>query len=269
MVFIKKKSLGQHFLASSAIAGKIADAATLSKNDIVLEVGPGEGMLTKELLARAKKVIAIEKDDRLIEPLTLQFKKEISSGKLTLVHADALQFDISKKLGLRAGHFIVVANIPYYITGALMRKLLEGAVYPKRMVLLLQKEVAERIARDKKESLLSLSVKAYGKPQYVATVKRGSFSPAPSIDSAILKIDDISKKNFSRFSEKHFFGVLKAGFAHKRKLLRGNLASFGKEEALSAMEVVHIQLNARAEDIPIRRWLELAEAFAKNHLLEP
>ena len=262
MVFIKKKSLGQHFLASSAIAGKIADAATLSKNDIVLEVGPGEGMLTKELLARAKKVIAIEKDDRLIEPLTLQFKKEISSGKLTLVHADALQFDISNYF--EKGHFIVVANIPYYITGALMRKLLEGAVYPKRMVLLLQKEVAERIARDKKESLLSLSVKAYGKPQYVATVKRGSFSPAPSIDSAILKIDDISKKNFSRFSEKHFFGVLKAGFAHKRKLLRGNLASFGKEEALSAMEVVHIQLNARAEDIPIRKWLELAERLAKK-----
>jgi len=262
----KKKSLGQHFLTSPAIAGKIADAAELTKKDTVLEVGPGEGILTRELLKRAGKVIAIEKDDRLIEPLQKQFAKEIASKKLLLLHADALRFDISNYFGNK--NFIVVANIPFYITGALMRKLLESKNYPKQMVLLVQKEVAERIVAKKekpldsargKESLLSLSIKAYGTPQYVATVKRGSFSPAPAVDSAILRISDISKKNFTQFSEKHFFEVLRAGFAHKRKLLMNNLsATYGKERVQKVCETCNIPEKVRSEDVSPERWLCLA-----------
>lgn len=257
MLFIKKKSLGQHFLTSSTIAGKIADAARLTNKDIVLEVGPGGGILTRELLKRMGKVIAIEKDDRLIEPLTKQFAKEISAKQLVIIHGDALQID-QATMGLSAGKYSVVANIPYYITGALIRKLLESSVYPKQMVLLVQKEVAERIARDRKESLLSLSIKAYGTPYYVATVKRGSFSPVPAVDSAILRIDGISKKNFTRFSEKHFFEVLRIGFAHKRKLLSGNLGGFfGKGKVQQVFQTLGISPKARAEELSLKKWFKL------------
>src|SRR3989344_8031775 len=275
----KKKSLGQHFLTSPAIAGKIADAAELTKKDTVLEVGPGEGILTRELLKRAGKVIAIEKDDRLIEPLQKQFAKEIASKKLFFLHADALRFDISNYFGNK--NFIVVANIPFYITGALMRKLLESKNYPKQMVLLVQKEVAERIVAKKekpldsargKESLLSLSIKAYGVPHIVGVVKRGSFSPAPAVDSAILRIENISKKNFTGLSEKHFFELLRAGFAHKRKFLLRNVGGiFGEKRVRGAFRACAIEEKARAENLPLEAWLALAyelrhEAVYKGHV---
>ena len=270
MLFIKKKSLGQHFLTSPAIAGKIADAAELTKKDTVLEVGPGNGIITKELLARAGKVIAVEKDDRLIETLKEEFKKEVDSKKLILVHADALDFDISKYLKKR--NFIVVANIPYYITGSLLRKLLTaGNAQPTTMVLLVQKEVAERIVAKKKkpldsargkESLLSLSVKAYGIPNLVGVVKRGSFSPPPKVDSAILGIFDISRRNFRRLPDRRFFGVLRAGFAHKRKFLAANLApAFGKERVADAFQALSLPKPARPEDISLPEWLALAAAL--------
>ena len=261
--FRKKKSLGQHFLSSSAIAAKIANAASLSEKDTVLEIGPGMGILTNELLLRAEKIIAVEKDDRLIAPLSEKFKKEIASKKLTLIHADALNIDIS--IYLKSENFIVVANIPYYITGALIRKLLTGTTQPKKMVLLVQKEVAERIARSKKESLLSLSIKAYGVPHYVATIKRGSFTPQPNVDSAILRIENISKKHFSKIEEKAFFELLHLGFGHKRKLLLGNLsAKFDKSGVQSAFQATDLPLNSRAEDIPLKKWLTL-----RRYLLEP
>ena len=280
MLFIKKKSLGQHFLTSPAIAGKIADAAELTKKDTVLEVGPGNGILTKELLARAGKVIAVEKDDRLIETLKEEFKKEVDSKKLTLLHADALDFDISKYLKKR--NFIVVANIPYYITGSLLRKLLTtDNTQPTTMVLLVQKEVAERIVAKKekpldsargKESLLSLSIKAYGVPHIVGVVKRGSFSPSPSVDSAILRIENISKKNFTGLSEKHFFELLRAGFAHKRKFLLRNVGGiFGEKRVRGAFRACAIEEKARAENLPLEAWLALAyelrhEAVYKGHV---
>ena len=267
MNFKKKKSLGQHFLSSSAIAARIADAASLSDEDTVFEIGPGTGILTNELLSRAEKVIAIEKDDRLITPLSEKFKKEIASKKLTLIHADVLDFDISKYFNKR--NFIVVANIPYYITGVLIRKLLVSKTQPKRMVLLVQKEVAERIARTKKESLLSLSVKVYGTPRYVATIKRGSFTPQPNVDSAILRIEDISKKHFSKIKEGAFFELLHHGFAHKRKLLIGNLTgTFGKERVTNAFTETGIPLNARAEELSLEKWLNLSPSVCSTYEVE-
>lgn len=255
-LFSAKKSLGQNFLRSKSALAKIAEAGDLKADDIVLEVGPGEGILTAELLKRAVKVIAVEKDDRLMPYLKEKFANEISTGKLTLIHEDILEFD--SRFAIQDSRFKIVANIPYYITGALIRKFLEAENQPSLMVLLLQKEVAERIvAKKSKESLLSISVKAYGTPKFVAAVPAGSFSPAPKVDSAILAVTDISKKFFAGFSEERFFAILKTGFAHKRKKLAGNLKPL-RPDIETAFEKSRIDKNIRPEDLSLADWRRLA-----------
>ncbi len=247
-----KKSLGQHFLSSPSYLHAIADAGDVKDGDIVLEVGPGKGSLTAELLGRGARVIAIEKDDRLIALLREMFAAEISMKKLTLIHGDILTQDL-KKLSLKAGRYKIVANVPYYISGALVRFFLETPLQPSTMALLLQKEVVERIARSKKESLLSLSVKAYGTPTFVKKVPRGAFSPPPKVDSAILAIKDISRQNFATaLHEKRFFALLHAGFAHKRKTLGKALLPLIGEAAADIATL-------RAEDVPLKTWIHLAK----------
>ncbi len=270
---LAKKSLGQHFLRNPAILAKIVAAAELAQSDTVLEVGPGEGTLTELLLQRAGKVIAIEKDDRLIPLLEEKFKGAVAAGTLELIHADILhQGSI-----LMAGNYKIVANLPYYITGAFLRQFLGGEHQPASMTLLLQKEVARRIvAHDKKESILSISVKCYGEPRIVGIVKAGSFSPAPRVDSAILAIENISKEFFQNtyqknppptpsfikegergwispeITEKLFFEILKQGFAHPRKLLASNL---GVESVV--LEECGVPAKARAEDISLEEWKKI------------
>ena len=242
----KKKSLGQHFLRDPKILGKIVAAGKLTLEDSVLEIGPGEGGLTMLLLAKVRKVVAVEKDDRLIPILRERFASEIASGRLELIHADILDFSPT--------NYKVVANIPYYIAGALMRKFLQEGPEPCMMVLLVQKEVARRIvAQDGRESILSISVKAYGTPRYVDTVKAGSFSPPPNVDSAIIAIEGISKEFFTHCGEKKFFALLKKGFAHPRKLLASNL---GIETGV--LETAGIAPNARAEVLSPEAWKDLA-----------
>lgn len=255
-----KKSLGQNFLRSEKALGQIIDAADLHKDDVVLEVGPGEGVLTERLLEKAGKVIAVEKDDRLIEVLSQKFSNEIGKGIFKLVHADILEFDPSS-YKLEAINYKLIANIPYYITGALIRRFLSETIQPSRMVLLLQKEVAQRIVtRDGKESMLSISVKAYGTPIYIGTVKAGSFHPMPNVDSAILLIENISKENFTDIDEGHFFQIVSLGFAHKRKMLAGNLKeSFSPETISNAFKKLDLDPKCRAEDISIETWCKLSE----------
>lgn len=248
MIFAKK-SLGQNFLRSTKALRQIVEAAQLTPKDKVIEIGPGEGVLTENLLKTGASVIAIEKDDRLIPILEEKFKKELENGQLTLIHDDALQISF-QNLGLKQQKFKVVANIPYYITGALLRIILGGEIQPSLAVVLVQKEVATRIiARDHKESILSMSIKVYGKPRIVDTVPAGAFVPAPSVDSAILCIEDISKDYFKNITEDAFFETMKAGFAHKRKLLRANLG-------ISDERLIKIGLSplARAEDISLSDW---------------
>jgi 16S rRNA (adenine1518-N6/adenine1519-N6)-dimethyltransferase len=252
-----KKSLGQHFLTSHAALHAIITAAALSPDDIVLEIGPGKGVLTEALLKQARRVVAVEKDDRLITHLTERFAKEIASHKLQLVHADILEFD-PQICNLQSNFYGLVANIPYYITGALLEKFLSGPCQPTNAVLLLQKEVAERIiARDGKESILSISVKAYGKPRYVRTVKAGAFSPKPKVDSAILAIDIISRDFFKTIDESAFFRLVRAGFAHKRKKLASNLRGLVEP---SALEACGIEPNTRAEELSVEQWREITSA---------
>lgn len=254
----KKKSLGQHFLHSAHYLAKIVDAAKLAEGERVLEVGPGEGVLTRELLARGVSVVAIEKDRRLVPVLQKTFAKEIAGGSLTLIEEDILQFDISNCAAL-SGRYKVVANIPYYLTGALLKKLLTGTRQPMLMVLLLQKEVAERIVRSKKESILSLSVKAYGDPAYVCTVPQGAFTPPPKVNSAILGVYDISYKRFkNKKQERRFFELVRAGFAQKRKLLARNLEPLLGKNYSRILQNTRIPEKARAEDVPLAQWLTLS-----------
>ena len=255
----KKKSLGQHFLHNPHYLGTLADAANIQKGEMVIEIGPGEGTLTKVLFERGARVVVVEKDTRLIPVLQEKFAQEIKNKQLDIVEGDALEFDVAKHLKNKGGDYKVVGNIPYYITGALLRKYLTDKHQPTTLAFLIQKEVAERTARSKKESLLSLSVKAYGTPAYIKTVPRGAFNPPPMVDSAILLVSDISRKNFkNKKHEEQFFALLHAGFAQKRKLLKRNVESVLDKGAENALQEVGILPNARAEDVQLAQWLALA-----------
>lgn len=261
-----KKSLGQHFLRSVRALVAIVKAGEVDKKDTILEIGPGTGILTEKLLETGAKVIAVEKDYELFESLKSKFGKEIKNGRLELIHDDILKSDLSK---LAASSYKLVANIPYNITGAILKKFLETNYQPEKMILLVQKEVAERIvARNKphsakasrgKESILSISVKAYGTPRYIETVKAGSFVPAPKVDSAIITIENISKDFFTNFTEKEFFNIVRAGFKSKRKKLFSNISTiFTKAKVREIFLKLNLDDNLRAEDTEIKIWRELA-----------
>lgn len=244
-----KKSLGQNFLMHARIAERIANTAQLTRDSVVFEIGPGTGMLTRELLKQAGKVIALEADRELFEQLQADFANEIAAHQLELVFGDIRTFDIE---GLPKG-YALVANIPYYLTGEIFRMFLASPNQPSAMTLLVQKEVAERVARSAKESMLSLSVKAYGTPKLEFTVPRGAFSPAPKVDSAVLTVRDISRKSFATSAEEErFFALLHAGFAHKRKFVRKNLLEAGLPSG-------DIPEKARAEDLSFAVWLALSK----------
>lgn len=252
-----RKALGQNFLMHQAIADRIADTAHLSKKDTVLEIGPGTGMLTRALLARAGTVIAVEADAELIPRLEETFATEVREKRLRLILADIRTFDTAS---LPKG-YALVANIPYYLTGELFRTFLTAKNKPSRIVFLVQKEVAARIARSKKESLLSLSVKAYGTPKLEFNVPRGAFVPAPNVDSAVLAITDISGKNFNSAAEENrFFEILHAGFAHKRKKLIRNLELIKPRGVVEeTFDTLHLDKNARSEDLSLTDWLTLTK----------
>ena len=248
MLLKPKKSLGQNFLKSEKIAREIAEAGEVGPEDIVLEVGPGKGILTEELLKKAKKVIAVEKDEQLAELLRTKFCDSRKVSSLEVVSGDILKFNPTT-YNLQPNSYKIIANIPYYITSHLLRTFLESDNQPSLMVLMVQKEVAERIVGVKreakqnfsrftlprsaagsdasqnfasplssatKESLLSVSVKAYGRPEIIRYVPASYFSPAPKVDSAALKISGISKEFFQKISEKKFLKRSKKVFPKKK-----------------------------------------------------
>lgn len=257
--------LGQHFLVGTWAAAKLAEAVVVrpgraGDGETILEIGPGKGALTRELLRTGARVVAVEKDAELVRLLQATFAEEIASGQLRIIAEDIRNVDATK-LGL--SHYVLAANIPYYITGEILRQFLETAVQPRALALLVQKEVAERIlARNGKESILSLSVKAYGRPSIVAKVARGNFSPPPSVDSAILLIDDVSKDFFAAISEQDFFSIVRAGFSSKRKFVASNLSSlYSKDAVLRSLSACGIDEKTRAEDIPLERWERVVETL--------
>lgn len=248
-----KKSLGQNFLKDPHILEKIVTHADLEEGDIVVEVGPGQGALTALLLLQVSKVIAVEKDASLPPLLKEKFQREIENNRFEIIEGDILEYKPPFQ------DYKLIGNIPYYITGEIFRKFLENEVQPQSITFVIQKEVADRImARDQKESVLSISIKAYGEPQYGGTIKAGSFSPVPKVDSAIITIKNIAKKRFSEYGidEKLFFNVVKAGFLHKRKLLAKNL-NISKE----TLSTCGIKVNARAEDLTVENWFSLVQCM--------
>lgn len=253
-----KKDLGQNFLVDADSLQSIVDAAEVSENDFVMEVGPGAGVLTVELSKLAGRVEAVELDSEIIHVL----KKNISDlGDISKV--DIVEGDI-RSISLPAESFKVVANIPYYLTDRIIRRFLEEApVRPEVMVLLVQKEVAEKIvAKGGKESIPSIAVKAYGEAEIVCQVPRHCFEPAPKVDSAVIRIRTGESKLPE--NQKLFFRVVRAGFGMKRKkllnALSGNLA-LDKEIVLEKLSQCEISESERAEKLSLEQWIALSHAF--------
>ena len=256
-----KKSFGQNFLKSEIALRKIIEAGEIKKDDIILEIGPGRGALTKQLLASSCQLIAVEKDKDLYELLKNKFQEEILSGQLKLIYDDILKFNL-EHYKLLANSYKLIANIPYNITGAILKKFLTEENQPESMVLMVQHEVATRIlARDGKESILSISVKAYGTPKMIAKVDKRYFSPTPKVNSAIISIKNISRKIFrdNGINEENFWKIVKKGFAHKRKKLSSNLKYGGNASVFHQKDSLIFLKNKRAEDLSLEDWIALAK----------
>lgn len=252
-----KKSLGQHWLKDRQILASIADDANIGESDTALEIGPGLGTLTSELLRRAKKVIAVELDDDLARKLPDQFP-----GKnLEVVNQDILTFNLSNL----PKDYIVVANVPYYITSKIVQMLLTANNKPKRVVLLVQKEVAERLAaKPGNMSILAISAQTYADVNLSTLVPAEYFTPPPKVDSQVV-ILDLYEKSLIQGDERQFFRLVKAGFLAKRKKLRSSIAGglgISKPDAETILKRAGIDPQNRAEQLSIQQWNDLASTYA-------
>lgn len=252
------KSLGQHWLRDRMVLAHIADCAELTPDDTVLEIGPGLGTLTSELLRRSHGVVAVEFDSELARKLPAQFP-----GKnLQVVQSDILSFDLSD---MPAG-YKVVANVPYYITSKIVQLLMTAENKPSVAVLLVQKEVAERLAaRPGDMSILAVSAQLFADVTLGDVVPAALFTPPPKVDSQVVILRTRSEPFLTDVSEKAFFRVVKAGFVAKRKKLRSSLAgglTVSKDQAVAYLTAAHINPDNRAEDLTLEEWRTLARIVA-------
>ncbi|HEX5632743.1 MAG TPA: 16S rRNA (adenine(1518)-N(6)/adenine(1519)-N(6))-dimethyltransferase RsmA, partial [Gemmatimonadales bacterium] len=263
------KRLGQNFLVDRAHLGRIVAAAELTRDDVVLEIGPGMGVLTTALAAQAGHVVAVEIDPgmRAVLDETLG-----ADPRVTVVAADILEVApgelVSGPLGLPPGtagvapHYKVVANLPYYITSAILRHVLEAPLKPSRVVVMVQREVADRMcARPGDMSLLAVAVQYFAVPRRVAIVPAGAFHPRPKVDSAVVALDVHASPPWDVPSERTFFDVARAGFGQRRKQLRNSLAAglgVGAAEAAAWLEGAGIAPDRRAETLAMAEWAALA-----------
>lgn len=248
-----KKSLGQNFLFDDQILAQITVAAELTPDDEVLEIGPGLGSLTRHLAQAARRVVAVELDDRL---LPLLHRELALYPQVEIVHGDILTQDPGQLFPDRA--YKVVANVPYYITAAILRHVLSGPVKPVLLVMTVQKEVAQRLLAGPDEmSLLAVSVQFYGRPTLVGTIRAGAFWPRPEVDSAIVRVD--LRRDVISADEATFFRVVRAGFSQKRKQLKNNLRGLGfSAESLSqALSQAGVDGRRRAETLSLTEWANL------------
>ncbi len=261
-MFPAKKSLGQNFLINPHIVDKIISAAELTPDDTVLEVGPGTGNITKKLAEKARRVIAVEKDHRLIEQLEKTFK---NFPNVEVVEGDILKLKIetfNENWKLEIGNYKVVANIPYYITSHLLRNILENWPQLKLIVLTIQKEVAQRItAKPPHMNLLALSVQYYAEPKIIGFISKNNFRPVPKVDSAIIRLSVKSKAQNTKQTEE-LFQIVRAGFSEKRKQLAAVLSKklkLDKEKVKTALENLGISSTARAENLSLEQWIKLVK----------
>ena len=253
-----RKSLGQNFLQDPLALEDIISAAEIQPTDTVLEIGPGLGSLTRYLAVAAREVVAVELDPNLLPPLKAVLAPY---PNIRLIHGDILK--LSPKDLITEKDYIVAANIPYYITSAVIRHLLEGEAKPRRIVLTVQKEVAERIcAKPGDMSLLALSVQVYGEPRIAARIPADAFFPAPKVDSAVLCVDIYPSPLIRPELLRTFFKLIKAGFSQKRKTLRNSLSSglhISPTDAADLLTRAHIDPQRRAETLSIDEWRTLSE----------
>jgi len=250
-----KKSLGQHWLKDRDVLAGIADEVAITKDDTVLEIGPGLGTLTSELLRRAKNVVAVELDTELAKKLPGQFP----GTDLTVVNQDILSFD----LRTMPENYVVVANVPYYITSKIIQLLTTAVNKPRALVLLIQKEVAERLVAEPGDmSILAVSAQIYAKVRLGDVVPAELFTPPPKVDSQVVVLEMRDTPLVSPEDEKKFFRVVKAGFVAKRKKLRSSLASglhIEKAAAEALLASCGISPDNRAEDLSIEDWITLTK----------
>lgn len=259
------KTLGQHWLTDRAALESICDLAEVGKDDLVVEVGPGLGTLTDYLKERAGRVIAVEYDDKL----ALNLAAKYANTNVEVRSEDILKFDLTAL----PHPYKVVANIPYYLTSNLLRVLCESLNPPQSMTLLVQKEVAERVAaKPGAMSLLSVSVQFYCEVELGELVPAYLFTPPPKVDSQILKLDYRSKPLFENVDMVKFFALVKAGFSERRKKLRSSLSGglrMDKNEAEALLNKANIDPNQRAQELSLKKWydlyIELSKTNIQNH----
>jgi 16S rRNA (adenine1518-N6/adenine1519-N6)-dimethyltransferase len=256
------KRLGQNFLINKLTIKKVVLAADLSPSDIVLEIGPGIGNLTQELAKRAKKVIAVEKDPRMIDILRETLK---NFRNIEVMQRDILKIQNAKcKSQNENEKFKIIGNIPFYLTAPVIRKFLESEVRPELMVFIVQKEVAQRIvAKPPKMNLLPVSVQFYAQPKIIDYVSKNSFWPKPKVDSAIIKISNLKTQN-SKLNKDLFFRIVRSGFSQPRKQLANNLSKklkLDKVKVSSWLLKNNIKPEQRAEALTIENWISLAKTL--------
>lgn len=258
-----KKSLGQNFLLDDSALEKVVAAAEIPTDATVLEIGPGLGSLTRHLARAAARVVAVELDENLIPAL-----REVLTGNdnVTIIHGDILRQDMAALI--RDPGYLVVANIPYYITSAVIRHLLEAPVRPARLVLTMQKEVADRIcAKPGDSSLLALSVQVYGEPRPAARIPAGAFYPPPKVDSTVLRVDLYPQPRIPEDQIDTFFSLARAAFAQKRKTLRNTLSAglrWPPDRAARLLAAAGIDPMRRAETVSLEEWAGLVRAYREE-----
>jgi len=255
-----RKGLGQHFLIDESVLEVIVSAAELTPADVVIEIGPGLGVLTRELASRVGRVVTAELDNKLAAIL----KQTLSPfSNVAVVNEDILKIDPAAVGG--SSSYKVVANLPYYITSPVLRHFLEASVKPEVMILMIQKEVAESIvAEPGRMSLLSVSVQFFGKPAIVRVVPAGCFYPVPKVDSAILKINLYHQPAVAVADRESFFKLVRAGFSASRKQIGNSLAQglgLSKTEVLPLLETAGIEPQRRAETLTLDEWAGLCRVF--------
>lgn len=264
--FKHKKSLGQNFLTNSSVIDHIVDASNISEDDVVIEIGPGQGILTEALAQKAQRVIAIELDDRLIPLLKKRF---LHNDYVTIIHGDVLHMNIAQLIDeQKIGDcgYKVVANIPYYITAPIIRLFLELSVSPKEIVLMVQKEVGKRLtATPGAMSVLAVSAQYYAYVKYLFTVPRTDFDPVPAVDSAVIQLTMKNEKLKTSHDTKSFFRTVKIGFSAKRKTLVNNFANGyhkDKKDIEEILRVCNIDVRARAQELSLEQWHKLSAKFS-------
>jgi 16S rRNA (adenine1518-N6/adenine1519-N6)-dimethyltransferase len=257
------KGLGQNFLQDQTALEKIVRAAEIHSDDVVLEIGPGLGSLTRYLAASAKSVTAVELDHELIPVLQTVLAPYPNTR---IVEGDILK--VSPASLVDTDDYLVVANVPYYITSAIFRHLLETSPRPRRIVLTIQKEVAERIcAKPGDMSLLALSIQVYGQPKIAAIIPAGAFFPTPKVDSAVIRVDMLPEPRIPVALLDVFFQMAKAGFSQKRKTLRNSLSAglrLSTAETAQLLEKAGIDPMRRAETLTLDEWGQLSLQFQKH-----